>query len=613
MEKKGVGIGIFAVLLFFILGAASSVVCSEAADDLQIPLHENGWSQTEITGPSTDFLFFQVPPSLGSVEETYLGESEDGQTKVSLAVYYIENDHRVREVQEKVRELVGFIMEGTGEDFIVGLEGGSGLIDPAVLRTFPDGGVKKKVIEDYMIKGELTGPECASVLDPVEAVYWGLEDPAIYEDCREALLACYREQGKLLEELKLAAESVTVLKQQIWPSTLRRLDIDYKKYREKQLSLEKFLKYLMSVVKKQKVQLSYYPALDAHLVQLNFEREFDEGYWRDLAEKFIWEFKNKVKSALDPKEMAEYDWQFQAYRQGIYKRIVFSSYLMRKTREYGLGAKGFEALEKELDRANRISLFREDDLDADLGKLVTDLKELLAKSENDQTLLAMSRNLEILGRMANFSVSGEELNSYRAQKEEFGSEHMLSFVKKHYPPGRFSWKMDAFEKFYDLAVRRDEVLFRNLVKAAGEKKLSRAILVTGKFHASGIRELLREAKIPYALILPGMPEKILDKVSRGILGGRVSFRQLVKGKDTLEAPLAMGYPGFRDDFYQAATEKMGLELLGKMKGSPYVKVEAALKQWEKAYAESEAPGKKGAEDGKYIQRLYDVLRKKMAA
>ncbi|HNV86381.1 MAG TPA: hypothetical protein PKL97_05395 [Candidatus Omnitrophota bacterium] len=553
---------------------------------------------------------FHLPPILGTVEEVYQPDSKEKSFQ-GTQVFYVQSDHRVYEIQKKIQKIIALITESSTENFLAGLEGGAGEIDPAVFRAFPDYKVKEKIIEGYLESGELTGAEASAILNDREILYCGIEDLELYRENCDALLAGYRGEQSFLDGLRQADRAVTSLKQQIWSKDLRGLDISYRKYQKGQMSLQKFLKHLRKPVRKTKFLLAEYPAIETNFASQDFEKEFEEGPWRESAEKFIWEYKDKVRAKLNARNRPEFDWQFETYRREIYGRQVFASYLMRKAKELRMDVKAFESLDQELQRASRLGFSEKGALEEEIDRLVAAMKTNLTKSEADRALLQLEGNLDLLRKLARFEGGYRDVLYYFKHRKEFSPEYYLEFIKKYYPQSRFSWDLALLDEYYRRVLNRSSVFFDNLKGCIKKTGVRSVILITGRFHREEITELFKKAKIAYAVIEPRQPQKIKDSANLRILEGRVSFKEPTKGKDALEPPLAMGVPEYRDRFYSAATEAMWLRWT---QGRTEPEKKEMLSEWQRSFGKILLLRKdKNNSDLGYIRRLQESLRDNNAA
>src|SRR3989338_3151532 len=115
-----------------------------------------------------------IPEELGSIQAEH--RAGDGRPYV----VYIQDAHAILDAQTKIEKLIGYLQEEYGFG-LVALEGGEGELDPTLLRTFPDEFVKRRVMESYLRRGELTGAQMAAIFHPGNAAYFGIEDWKIYE------------------------------------------------------------------------------------------------------------------------------------------------------------------------------------------------------------------------------------------------------------------------------------------------------------------------------------------------------------------------------------------------------------------------------------------------
>lgn len=66
-------------------------------------------------------------------------------------------------------------------------------------------------------------------------------------------------------------------------------------------------------------------------------------------------------------------------------------------------------------------------------------------------------------------------------------------------------------RFYEEVAERDEVMFEKMMETIRQQKISRAVLVTGGFHAEGIEKGLKEKGISFVTVAPKMSEIQIPK------------------------------------------------------------------------------------------------------
>ena len=96
-----------------------------------------------------------IPSELGSIE---LSKS-NSLSKPS--VFYIQDAHAILDAQKNIKSLIDYLRKQYGADLIA-LEGGDGKLDPTLIQTFPNEEIKKRVLDDYLSRAEITGPDLAA-------------------------------------------------------------------------------------------------------------------------------------------------------------------------------------------------------------------------------------------------------------------------------------------------------------------------------------------------------------------------------------------------------------------------------------------------------------------
>ena len=88
-------------------------------------------------------------------------------------------------------------------------------------------------------------------------------------------------------------------------------------------------------------------------------------------------------------------------------------------------------------------------------------------------------------------------------------------------PPVFAKKMsDLFAaglEFYDYAHKREGVFYKEMRSAMAERKITKAILITGGFHTDGMSDLFRENAVSYGIVTPRLSEKSDEGLYRKIM------------------------------------------------------------------------------------------------
>lgn len=117
-----------------------------------------------------------IPEELGSVVF-----QSSGTHTTSPWIFYIQDAHAVTEAQIHIQKIIEYLQKKYAVPLVM-LEGGTGTLDPTLFRTFPDIRAKKKVMLEYLKRGEITGAEMAAAVNARPALYKGAEDWGLYEE-----------------------------------------------------------------------------------------------------------------------------------------------------------------------------------------------------------------------------------------------------------------------------------------------------------------------------------------------------------------------------------------------------------------------------------------------
>ncbi|MCM8776207.1 MAG: hypothetical protein NC930_07675, partial [Candidatus Omnitrophica bacterium] len=194
---------------------------------------------------------------------------------------------------------------------------------------------------------------------------------------------------------------------------------------------------------------------------------------------------------------------------------------------------GFRILDSEIDI---------DELMKEIGNLREEILRALVQRDEDWEIIQQFRNYLLLKKLFSLTLTRDEFLEIQKHEPRFvsgaGSGKALSpdlsvsgeggglphqgsgdpqkrgaapFVfLKEFPEEIRGIYREAIE-FYDLAVRRDEIMVSKIQKVIQSEGVERSVLVTGGFHTPGLTAILREKKIPYVVIAPRMSEIESDK------------------------------------------------------------------------------------------------------
>jgi|GEM_PF-4190514 len=456
------------------------------------------------------FTKITIPEELGTLQAEYHHSGK------SPFVVFIQDAHAVVDAQVKIQELIGYFSDQYGVR-LVALEGGEGKLDPALLRSFPDEGIKRKVMREYLDRGEITGSETASVLNHREISYYGIEEWKLYEDHYRAYLAAGKEKERLLTALEEEEAKLDREREKIYSPSHNEFHEKVTAFREERLQLLDFLKYLRLVA--DDVELVTDKKY-SHLKTLMDSIERDSGInyemldreIRDVCERFRAEYGKK----LTKEQSVELNGRCQEFVTGRGNASEFLKYL--KSLSEGLGAELelSPSMQRLLAHEELLSSIKGTKVFEELEALIEEAEARLSASEEERALAGKYGRIGLLRDMAKLELNREKLEKYEASPEKY-----LELVPD---AGMLAGHLD----FYRYAVARDEVLQKNLEALMKREKEEAAIVILGGFHRSGFEKRLREKGISFCTITPRMNGLAGAENYEPVMQGKLSYAEFLE-------------------------------------------------------------------------------------
>ncbi|GEM_PF-6288046 len=131
----------------------------------------------------------------------------------------------------------------------------------------------------------------------------------------------------------------------------------------------------------------------------------------------------------------------------------------------------------------------------ELDRLEQEIRLALTQSPSEKEYVQWSRLAGLFVRFVKLEMTPAEWKEYQPQTpawESFVTEK-LQVTLPDLTPSR---------QFYELAQKRDQILFENAFSKMKEMEQNRLVLIAGGFHSYGITDHLRVNGIPYVVIAP---------------------------------------------------------------------------------------------------------------
>ncbi len=156
------------------------------------------------------------------------------------------------------------------------------------------------------------------------------------------------------------------------------------------------------------------------------------------------------------------------------------------------------------------------DLFREIEKMEEVLKEELLRDAPQKDLAHFFEILETYEKLINFSLTREDAEFYYLNRQFFSSEKISRFLGPLFRRYRFSLNpeelslelldesINEFEKFYALALKRDELMARFVLKDMKKRGENISVFLTGGFHTPGLSRIFETEGVSYLVLMPQM-------------------------------------------------------------------------------------------------------------
>ncbi|MFC1512812.1 hypothetical protein ACFL4S_02060, partial [bacterium] len=466
-----------------------------------------------------DAAFF-LPQRLGKITERY-----DSGTKGK--VIYIQDVHCHKETQEKIYKIIKLIKEKYGSKCgIVGVEGAYTNIDTSILGAVPDKEIKEKTAQYFLNKGDITGAELYSIMEPGKVKLKGIENEKEYFENFNKLYNSFSYLSGIEEAILKIGRNFERSKKYLYPESLKEFELKEKSFNSGVINMEEYLRYIKSKAEENKIkfEMEYKElskAVKLYEMKKEIKEELAEFEARDITEKM-----SRILTQGEYEELKRINIEQEAETYYLY----LNGLIKKRNIDIGSGYKNLSGYLSYLELnagINDIKLMEE------LKEAEYRIKEELVKGgTHRKSLLYCERYLELLKGYLTNQAGSKDVELWRRERERFFKEIEIMTEKLAYE-NYFKQNKELFyesEKnmsgFYSTADKRNHILADNISKGMKGKNEVR-IMTAGGYHTDGIKELLKAKGISYEIITP----KITSQYGKNIYINRVKEQGLWHAKE----------------------------------------------------------------------------------
>ncbi|MFC1668589.1 hypothetical protein ACFL1T_04335, partial [Chlamydiota bacterium] len=450
----------------------------------------------------------EIPHQYGTKVATYTPEYQKGNQQM---VIHIKDMHCQYDAQMNIANLIKHISKEYGVTDVM-VEGAAGKVDTSLFGAFPDKKVLEKVAKEFVKKGIVTGPEYLSMVEhgkiPLEI--YGIEEPSLYIENLQAFREVYKRENDTKRFIEGIEQIVHLLQEKIYNEELFLYVREKERYRNKEILFNEFISFIGGLCLRRGITINRWVNVTLLAETMREEEHIDVEEVERQKEKVL-DFLTKEIVVEDVEELVK---KSLYYRLKKISDDTYFSYLEQLCERY-IGPE---------QRMSYSELLRYCDLAKKKGRLcwkllmneVEDIDECLEsellENEIEKEIAAISRIVELLGKVFRLELTRKELLYYREHRKAFDLRGLLANLRRLCQNHGIGMdilmenyrEMDELERviehgeaFYLSAVARDQVMLKNVQKKMKEDAINTTIIVTGGFHSEGVEKELKKQNISH--------------------------------------------------------------------------------------------------------------------
>lgn len=472
-------------------------------------------------GIATDeHLGIEVPGSLAIVREEFFLPLKRGTMSAPLIVI-IQDAHGNLEAQENIEGLLAYLSRAYGIDDVF-LEGAAGMLEPGKFDFSESRELNEKAWKMLFERGVLSGADRHVLKQDSRDTVMGVEDESLYARDLSAFREVLDQRNASEAFVEGLSAQLELLGSHYLAKDLRGFLRSWWKYEKGDEALIGFCKKVVEKAKEAcSVDLGDYrrqvewPQLTRMAVLLGAEEKLD----RDAAGR---------EKTLCIQEMKE-----KGVNPGIVGRFEDSdgekSLRVLFERVFDDPAGGTISMDQYpalMDWA-RICIFKQEmsgePLYEELNRMSGKILRSMAGTAEEKEIVSLYEELGLVRKLFRLELSRKDWDAVRAEVKTISP---AAFGKRLEElaidlSGRVSARRSKNErrmellfhralKFYVLARERDRVFIDIALGSMKERKKNKAVLVTGGFHAEGLKRLMKESGIAFVDLQPIIRQELKD-------------------------------------------------------------------------------------------------------
>ncbi len=440
-----------------------------------------------------------IPLNAGIVSENYVANDEK-----SPLIINVQDAHLNAEAQNNISKLFKSLHKQYGINTVF-IEGTGGKLNTTLLRGIPFRDIKKKIVNEYVSKGKLSGAEKYAITADAPVKLIGVDNVDVYLENVKAYLAA----SKVYDRLKGKLDAIeSKLRNEAYSSFSKDLSIfveNKDSFMKQELNPLEYTRFLIELANKKKIDLKKYKNFSKLVALEIFQNKIDIDSIIDETRELIDNKLLEVASEDDVNLLAVSEMDHSA---GKIKTYDFYSRIKKLTLKYGIDIRKYENVNRYYNYLRLV-----EDIDAiklmnDRRKLEIEIEKKLVRNSAEKKQLKLLKDFGVLKNIVKIKATPDDIKYFRKNINVIEKE--FSFINKK--------ELYAYKKFYYLAEQREDSFVKKTLKEMKKRKLNRAILLTGGYHSAGLKKRLKDKNVSYLVVSPRLTElpkeDLYDKVMR---------------------------------------------------------------------------------------------------
>ncbi|HEX9779691.1 MAG TPA: hypothetical protein VGB20_00595 [bacterium] len=417
-------------------------------------------------------------------------------------IVYFQEPHAIYEAQQSLATMLKTLVSEHGLRLIL-MEGGEGHLGLAEMRRFGSKEIRYQVAGKYLKLGVISAPEYLDIILDAPLSLWGVEDEAIYNEQAKVFLAADEIRARIAPTLSDAKRAAWALAERVFPAPLIELERAAAAFDQESIALETYAGLLERLAGDAGVGMARYPQVQGLIALAAGSEAFDARAVRTDQER-IW-------SALRLRAGAEAISELSALASNDSQGFFLA--LAERAQSAGIALAAYPAFESYAELLQAEARMDSRRLYAELDELAGALRTALASTPEARHLSRTMRRLELVDRLSRQQLSPSEFTRYADEDARAGIAGWMTSLSAAWPDPADQARMAralaelpdacrAFERFYELAARRDRLLAERTLAKLAETGAPIAALVTGGYHTNRIVARLAEGGMTVIVVTP---------------------------------------------------------------------------------------------------------------